>query len=128
VRLGSNAAGMRLSRSGDALWVLTREPAQLTEVRLDSCARRAASSRRVPDALDLAVQTEDALIVSRSGTRLLSPHSPRASDAGCPHGVEPSIACFRKDGKQLIAGSEADAASRFATQPPDVRGAAAPLH
>jgi len=107
VRLGRTPPGCGYPARGDALWVLTAN-AQSRRCGSTRCARRAASSRRRARCVRSAVQTEDALIVSRSGHSITRLTRHRASDAGCPTAVEPSIACFRKDGKQLIAGSEAD--------------------
>ena len=110
VRAGNEAAGMRLSRNGDALWVLYRDPASLVELRLDSFKpghriRLAAP----PDDFDLSSETDDAAIVTRSNRTIAIASLANGSiTRTIQAATEPSIARFRFDGRQLIAGSQAD--------------------
>ena len=66
VRLGNEAGGMRLSRSGDGLWVLLRDPAAMVEVPFNSLrpARR-VSFASPPDAFELSRETNEACVVTR---------------------------------------------------------------
>src|SRR5262249_47168471 len=108
--LGNSAVSMRLSRSGDALWVLLRDPAVLLEVPLSSFrpARR-LSLPAPPDSFELARETDDACIVARSnGTVAIISLAQAAITRTVTPAAEPSIACFRRDGRQLITGSEKD--------------------
>jgi DNA-binding beta-propeller fold protein YncE len=109
-RAGNEAAGMRLSRHGDALWVLYRDPPCLVELPLDSFKpRRPIRLAAPPDDFDISPETEEAAIVTRN--------SHTVAIASLAHGsitrtiqaaTEPSIARFRFDGRQVIAGSQAD--------------------
>ena len=113
-RAGNEAVGMRLSRSGDALWVLYRDPPSLVELPLDSLQ----PGRRIrlfapPDdfdlSFDLRTETDFAAIVSRSHRRIdIVSLAPAAIVRTIQAATEPSIARFRRDGRQLIAGSQAD--------------------
>lgn len=113
-RAGNEAAGMRLSRTGDALWVLYRDPASLVELPLDSLkpARRIPLSAPPDDfdlGFDLNTETDYAAVVSRSHRRIdIVPLAPAAIARTIQAATEPSIARFRRDGRQLIAGSQAD--------------------
>ena len=67
IQLGSQAISMRLSRGGDALWILLRDPASLVEVPL----REFRPGRRVrlatpPDTFELSRETGDACVVTRN--------------------------------------------------------------
>jgi DNA-binding beta-propeller fold protein YncE len=109
-RAGNEAVGMRLSRTGDALWVLYRDPASLVELPLDSLkpGRRIRLSAP-PDDFDLSLDTDYAAVVSRSHRRIDIVSLATAVIArGIQAATEPSIARFRRDGRQLIAGSLAD--------------------
>jgi hypothetical protein len=109
-RAGNEAVGMRLSRHGDALWVLYRDPASLVELPLDSFK----PGRRIrlaapPDDFDISPETEDAAIVTRKSRTVAFASLANASiTRTIQAATEPSIARFRFDGRQLIAGSQAD--------------------
>lgn len=109
-RAGNEAAGMRLSRNGDALWVLYRDPASLVELPLNSLK----PGRRIrlaapPDDFDVSPETDDAVIVTRNGRTVAIVSLASASIARTIQAAtEPSIARFRFDGRQVIAGSQAD--------------------
>jgi DNA-binding beta-propeller fold protein YncE len=113
-RAGNEALGMRLSRTGNALWVLYRDPASLVELPLDSLkpGRRIRLSAPPDDfdlGFDLNTETEYAAIVSRSHRRIdIVSLAPAAITRSIQAATEPSIARFRRDGRQLIAGSQAD--------------------
>ncbi len=100
---------MRLSRTGDALWVLLRDPAALVEVPIASLR----PGRRVPlatppDGFELSRETPDACIVDRAQHTVAIVSLEQASiTRTVASAVEPSIACFRRDGRYLIAGSAA---------------------
>ncbi len=109
-RAGNDAVGMRLSRSGDALWVLYRDPASLVELPFDSLkpGRRIRLSAP-PDAFDLSLKTDYAAVVSRGQRRIdIVTLTPAAIVRSIQAATEPSIVGFRRDGRQLIAGSQAD--------------------
>ena len=109
VRLGNQAVGMRLSRTGDALWVLLRDPAALVEVPIASLrAQRRIRLSAPPDAFELSRETADACIVDQSRhTVAIASLDQAAITRTIASQVEPSIACFRRDGRSLIAGSAA---------------------
>jgi DNA-binding beta-propeller fold protein YncE len=109
-KAGNIAAGMRIARGGEALWVLYREPAGLVEIPLDSLkpARRIRLTSP-PDDFDLARETDDACVVSvRARSLTVASLASASVTRTIAAAAEPSIARFRKDGKQLIAGSQAD--------------------
>ncbi|HXK04198.1 MAG TPA: hypothetical protein VMS37_17470 [Verrucomicrobiae bacterium] len=109
-RGGGSAAGMRIARSGDALWVLYRDPASLVEIPFNSLrpARRIRLAAPYDD-FDLARETDDACMVSRGGRSLaLASLAKAAVTRTITAQVELSMARFRKDGKQIIAGSQSD--------------------
>jgi len=109
-RGGNDAVGMRISRSGDALWVLYRDPPSLVEIPFESL--RPGRRVRLPasaDDFDISRERAEACIVSRHSRTIAIVSLAEASIARVIEAaVEPSIARFRKDGKQLIAGSQAD--------------------
>jgi YVTN family beta-propeller protein len=109
-RAGNSAIGMRLNNACDALWVLYRDPASLVEVPLDTMKPgRRVKLNAPPDDFDLALQTEDACVVSRRERTITVVSLPQAAIARTiAANAEPTITRFRKDGKHIIAGSEAD--------------------
>jgi len=110
VRLGNKAAGMRLSRNGDTIWVLLRDPAALVELPISSLRpTRQIHLAAPPDTFELAPETDDACIVTRSpGTVAIASLTQGVITRTVSPAAPPSIACFRRDGKQLITGSESD--------------------
>jgi YVTN family beta-propeller protein len=110
VRAGNAAMAMRLSRGGDALWVLYRDPASLVEIPFDSMrpGRRIRLSGPPAD-FDLSRETEDACVVSSSDRTISLVSLAQASVSRTIHAAaEPCIARFRLDGRQLITASRAD--------------------
>jgi DNA-binding beta-propeller fold protein YncE len=109
-RGGNTATVMRIDRNGNCLWVLYRDPASLVEIPFDSLQPgRRIRLNTPPEDFDLSLAADEACVVSRR-ERTISVVSlgqgtiTRTINAA----TEPSIARFRKDGKQIIAGSEAD--------------------
>ncbi|MCU1237304.1 MAG: hypothetical protein JWP63_5271 [Candidatus Solibacter sp.] len=115
VRAGNDAIGMRLARGGEALWVLYRDPASLVEIPFDSM--RVGKRIRLgaaPDDFDLSREADEACIVTRNDRTLGIASLAQASISRTIHAAtEPSLARFRLDGKQLIAGSHADRSLTF---------------
>lgn len=110
VRAGNGAVGMRISRDGRALWVLYRDLPGLIEIPFDSLrpGRRIRLSAP-PDDFDLARETDDGCVVSgRSRSLTLVSLAKAATTRTIVAPVELSIARFRKDGRQIIAGSQTD--------------------
>jgi YVTN family beta-propeller protein len=110
VRAGNTAIAMRLSRAGDALWVLYSDPAGLVEIPFDSMR----PGRRIrlgapPVDFDLSRETDVASVVSSSGRTISIVGLAQASVSRTIRAAaEPCIARFRKDGRQLITGSRTD--------------------
>ncbi len=113
-RAGNQAIGMEMSPLKDALWVAYRDPAVLVEIPLTSMK----PGRRIkldspPVAFGL---TDDRSKEGRLGAAASAQDRSIAIvslDKGTVErtisvGQEPSILCFRVDGKHLIAGSRAD--------------------
>ena len=110
VRAGNTAIAMRLSRAGDALWVLYRDPASLVEIPFDTMRPgRHIRLAAPPEDFDLSRETDDACVVA-SGDRTISVVSlAQASVTRTIHAAtEPCIARFRGDGRQVITGSQTD--------------------
>jgi DNA-binding beta-propeller fold protein YncE len=109
-RGGNIAVCMRISRGGDALWVLYRDPISLVEIPFDSLR----PGRRIrlaspPDDFDLSATEDIACVASRHDRNIAIVSLAQSSilrTIGAS--AEPSIIRFRKDGKQVIAGSEPD--------------------
>lgn len=110
VRVGNQALGMQISPRRDALWVACRDPATLVEIPLDSLrpGRRVRLSSP-PDAFDLTSLHSPQRRAALASTRDRSITIVSLDKAGVERTVsspeEPTILCFRQDGKQLIAGS-----------------------
>jgi YVTN family beta-propeller protein len=115
VKAGNDAISMRISRSGDALWVLYRDPASLVEIPFDSLRpRRRIRLSSPPDDFDLSRETDEACIVTRSDRTLAIASLAQSTVSRTIHAAtEPSLARFRQDGRQLIAGSQADRSLTF---------------
>jgi YVTN family beta-propeller protein len=108
VRAGNLAIAMRLSRAGDALWVLYSEPAGLVEIPFDSMRPGRRIRLAAPPAdFDLSSQADDACVVSSSDRTISVVSLAQASVSRTIHAAA-AIARFREDGRQLIAGSQAD--------------------
>jgi len=109
-RAGNAALAMRLSRTGDALWVLYRDPASLVEIRFDSMRPgRHIRLANPPADFDLSSETDDACVVSSSAGIISLVSLAQASVSRIiKAAAEPSIARFRLDGRQLITGSQTD--------------------
>lgn len=106
-RLAGPAVGMRLQPDGSALWVL--QPRAL--VCLETTHLRTVNSIRLPGTAGDFDLTGDgrAAVTFRTERRLALVRLRTGSiehmiDAGC----EPSLVRFQSDGKQVLAGSEAD--------------------
>jgi YVTN family beta-propeller protein len=109
-RGGNTAIGMRISRNGDALWVLYRDPASLVEIPFDSLRPgRRIRLNSPPDDFDLNPAADEACVISRRDRTLAIVSFAQGSiSRTIETATEPSIARFRRDGKQIIAGSQAD--------------------
>jgi YVTN family beta-propeller protein len=111
VQAGNQAVEMHLSPSGDALWVLYRDPAALVELPLDSFQpRRRIRLAGPPDAFDVVLdsrrQIPMAAVASRQDrTITLASLSDAKIERTIVAGDEPSLLTFQWDGAQLIAGS-----------------------
>jgi YVTN family beta-propeller protein len=109
-RAGNVAIGMRVARTGDALWVLYRDPAGLVEIPFDTMRQ----TRRVPlasppDDFDIGRTTDDVCIAGRANhTISIGSLSQAAVSRTIETAAEPSLVRLRKDGKQIIAGSQPD--------------------
>ena len=108
-RAGSQAADMRISPRGDALWVLCRDPAALVEVPLNSLrpGRRIRLSAP-PDDFDLSSENRAAIASRQDRSIAMASLTSATIERTIAAGAEPSIVRFQSDGKQLIAGSRPD--------------------
>ena len=114
VRAGNQAVAMQLSPSGDALWVLYRDPASLVELPLNSLKPgRRIRLPMLPDTFDLVLhaqrQVPIAAVAGRQDhTIVLASLASGAVERTFTAGDEPSLLRFQWDGSQLIAGSWRD--------------------
>ena len=112
-RAGNQAVAMQMSPTRDALWVLYRDPASLVELPLDSLK----PGRRIrlaapPDSFHLTgADSPDrrAAIASLEDRSLtVASLSAGAIERTITAGADPSFVLFRKDGRQILAGSRSD--------------------
>ena len=108
-RAGNQAADMRISPRGDALWVLYRDPAALVEMPLNSLrpGRRIRLSAP-PDDFDLSSENRAAIAIRQDRSIVIASLTSATIERTIAAGAEPSIVRFQSDGKQLIAGSRPD--------------------
>jgi DNA-binding beta-propeller fold protein YncE len=108
-RAGSQAADMRISPRGDALWVLYRDPAALVEMPLNSLrpGRRIRLSAP-PNDFDLSSENRAAIACRQERSIVIASLTSAIIERTIAAGAEPSIVRFQSNGKQLIAGSRAD--------------------
>ena len=105
-RAGNTAAGMLLSPSRDALWVLYRDPAALVELPLRSFVpKRHVRLPAAPDSFDLSSRGQAAVASMAARTLTLIGMADARIERTVEAGVEPSLVRFQSDGRQLIAGS-----------------------
>jgi YVTN family beta-propeller protein len=108
-KAGNQAIAMQMAASGDSLWVLYRDPAALVELPLDSLRpRNRIALRSAPDSLALTwgdVEEPYAAIGSRQDKTIVLASLRGAGQRSIAAGVEPSLIAFRKDGRQVLAGS-----------------------
>ena len=114
-KAGNDAASMRISRGGDALWVLYRDPPSLVEIPFDTMRPgRRIRLASVPDDFDLSAEADEASVVTRSDRTIAIVSLTQSAIARTIHAAaEPSLARFRLDGRQLISGSQADRSLTF---------------
>jgi DNA-binding beta-propeller fold protein YncE len=110
-RAGSQAVAMQLSPAQDALWVLSRDPAGLVELPLDSFQpRRRIKLPSPPDSFDVVLhsrrQAPLAAVASRQDHSITVASLQKAAiERTIMAEDEPSLVRFQSDGAQLIAGS-----------------------
>jgi DNA-binding beta-propeller fold protein YncE len=113
-RAGNQAIAMQLSPSGDALWVLYRDPASLVELPLHSLKPgRRIHLPTVPDSFDLVLHAQRqvpmaAVASQQDHTIALASLASGTVERTISAGDEPSLVRFQWDGSQLIAGSWRD--------------------
>ncbi len=105
-RAANTAVEMRFAPQGGALWILSRDPAGLVELPLDSLRPRARIATPPPDSFDLCETGRAAVACAASRTVSIA-----ALPGGPLHAIacadEPSLVRFRKDGRQLMVASRA---------------------
>ena len=110
-RAGNAATDMQVSASGDALWVLYRDPPALVELPFSSLkVRRHIRLPWTPDAFDLSrvegMPPLAAVAGRHDGALAVVALQSSSIQAAAGAGVEPSLVRFRSDGHQLLVGSE----------------------
>ena len=109
VRVCDEAVSMKVDSTGNALWVLTRRPASLMQIPLDSLQpARQIRLAAPPDDFDLSIDGR-AAVVSRSGRSLCVASLEHAKlERTVPVSADLTSVCFQFDGKQIIAASGPD--------------------
>jgi len=110
VRAGNDAVAMRVSRGGDAVWVLYRDPASLVEIPFATMKPgRHVKLSGAPLDFDLSREADEACVVSGAARTITIVSLAQATVSRTIQAVaEPCIARFRLDGRHLIAGSQTD--------------------
>ncbi len=108
-KAGNQAVGMMFAKSGDALWVLYRDPATLVEIPLDSFrpARRIGLPD-VGDAFDISRDNQAAIVCPQAGRIHLASLNSAAIERTISTTSAPVLARYRSDSRNLLAGSAAD--------------------
>jgi YVTN family beta-propeller protein len=103
----NRAISMMLAREGGGLWVLTREPAALLELSLDTLEpRRRIALPMPPDSFDLGADKR-AAIASQAGQAVLIAALDRAAvERTVALTDEPGIVSFQQKGAQIVVGSQ----------------------
>lgn len=109
VRAGEQLVSMKLDPAGDSLWVLSRNPAALIQIALDSLQPRRRIHLTAPsDDFDLS-QDGRAVVVSRQAHAIfLASRERTVIERTIAMSTEPTSVCFQSDGKQILAASGAD--------------------
>jgi DNA-binding beta-propeller fold protein YncE len=111
IRPGARALNMSLAPGGKALWVLSRDPAELVELPFDSFApRHRVSLPWAPNGFTLGAGNLAAVASYANRAIAVVSLGRAAIDRVIDAKDEPSILHFRQDGAQLIAGSHPDRA------------------
>jgi DNA-binding beta-propeller fold protein YncE len=105
-RAGNTAAAMQLAPSGDALWVLYREPAALVELPFTTFepARRIRLAS-TPDSFDLSRENRAAIASQQNRSIVVASLANASIERTINAGAEPSLLRFQADGRQILAGS-----------------------
>jgi DNA-binding beta-propeller fold protein YncE len=111
VRIANRALDISLAQGGKALWVLSRDPAELVELSFDSFTpRRRVRLPWAPNGFTLGA-TNLAAVAGYANRSIAIVSLDQAAVARVIDAKdEPSILHFRKDGAQLIAGSHPERA------------------
>jgi YVTN family beta-propeller protein len=109
VRVGTAALGMQLAVEQDALWVASRDPAQLVEIPFETMTpRRRIALPQPPDDFDLSQQGGLAAVAFHGGSIALASLAKSAVERTIAAPSEPTLVRFQFDGRQLISGSAPD--------------------
>jgi len=115
VKAGNQAISMLPSPSGDALWVLYRDPASLVEIPLKTMQ----AGKRIPlrpsaESFDVTQPDPDhpvdpmAVVCCPKDKLVVIASFRDNTQRTVPLEVQPDLACFRKDGQLVMASSRAD--------------------
>jgi DNA-binding beta-propeller fold protein YncE len=108
-RAGNTAAGMLISPAKDAIWVLYRDPAALVELPLQSLRpKRSIHLPGMPDAFDVGARNQAVACSAQGRSLTFISLSDARIERTVPAGVEPSLARFQSDGRQLVVASRAE--------------------
>jgi YVTN family beta-propeller protein len=109
-RAGNRAVGFQLAPDGQALWVLSRDPAALLEFSLDGLRPgRHIALPAAPVAFDLSRENQ-AVAIALEDHRVVLASLTSAGTRTIALDPEPSLLRFRSDGEQLIVASRLERA------------------
>ena len=110
-RGGNTAVGMQLSPANDALWVLYRDPAALVEIPLASMQpERRIKLPAPPDSFDLGAGNRAGIGHTATRGVTIASLTNAAVERTIAVRDEPSLVCFRKDGRHLFVASRPERA------------------
>lgn len=106
--VGGHAVSMALTPTNDSLWALFREPNELVEIPLGSLKPRQRIKLPGPcETFDLSVLGQAAIASAGGGSIYLASLKTGVVERTIAAKDAPSLVCFQRDGRQIIAGSYA---------------------
>ncbi len=104
--VGRQAAAMQVSPSNDALWVLSRDPAELVELPFKTFRPARRIVLPAPgDSFDLSREKEAAIAICQDRSIAVASLATGKIQRVFPTGSEPSLVRFQGDGARVLVGS-----------------------
>jgi DNA-binding beta-propeller fold protein YncE len=104
--VGRQAAAMQCSPANDALWVLSRDPAQLVELPFDKFKPARRIALPAPgDAFDLSREKQAAVAICENRSIVLASLANSKIERVISAESDPSLVRFERDGARVLVGS-----------------------